>query len=184
VLRRGEDGALRRALAARDIPLASTRLAVQGFDGPYCPATDVLRAYLAPIDAGPRVRPVGNLPLVNGQLLRFDVTMPDWAGNLYVAYFMSSGEVAHLVPSAPHQANATVRLGEPRAGFPGWEVSEPFGTDLLVAMVSEGPLFATPRPEVEKQETYLAALAEALRNARAQNRRVLVRPFVIETAAR
>jgi len=184
VLRRGEDGALRRALAARDIPLASARLAVQGFDGPYCPATDVLRPYLAAPDAGPRVRPVGNMPLVNGQLLRFDVTMPDWAGNLYVAYFMSSGEVAHLVPSAPHPAGATVRLGEPRAGFPGWEVSEPYGTDLLVALVSEGPLFAGPRPEVEKQETYLAALAEALRNARAQNRRVLVRPFVIETAAR
>jgi len=184
VLRRGEDGALRRALAARDIPLAAARLAVQDFEGPYCPATDVLRPYLAAPDLAPQVRPVGNLPLVNGQLLRFDVTMPDWPGNLYVAYFMSSGEVAHLVPSAPHAANATVRLGEPRAGFPGWEVSEPFGTDLLVAMVSEGPLFATPRPEVEKQEAYLAALAEALRNARNQNRRVQVRPFVIETAAR
>ncbi|TCH99464.1 serine/threonine protein kinase [Roseococcus sp. SYP-B2431] len=184
VLRRGEDGTLRRALAARDIPLASARLAVQGFDGPYCPATDVLRPYLATPDAGPHVRPVGNLPLVNGQLLRFDVTMPDWAGNLYVAYFMSSGEVAHLVPSAPHPGNATVRLGEPRAGFPGWEVSEPFGTDLLVAMVSEGPLFPVLRPEVEKQEAYLAALAEALRNARGQNRRVQIRPFVIETAAR
>jgi hypothetical protein len=130
------------------------------------------------------VRPVGNLPLVNGQLLRFDVTMPDWAGNLYVAYFMKSGEVAHLVPSAPHPAGATVRLGEPRAGFPGWEVSEPFGTDLLVAIVSEGPLFPVLRPVVEKQETYLAALAEALRSARTQNRRVQIRPFVIETAAR
>ncbi|MDB5377076.1 MAG: putative serine/threonine protein kinase [Rubritepida sp.] len=184
VLRRGEDGALRRALAARDIPLASTRLAVQGFDGPYCPATDVLRPYLAPPDAAPRVRPVGNLPLVNGQFLRFDVIMPGWGGNLHVTYFMSSGEVAHLVPSAPHPANVTVRLGEPRAGFPGWEVTEPFGTDLLVAMVSEGPLFPAARPEVEKQETYLAALAEALRNARAQNRRVQVRPFVIETSAR
>lgn len=184
VLRRGEDAALRRALAARDIPLAAARLEVQGFDGPYCPATDVLRPYLAAPDTAPRVQPVGNLPLVNGQLLRFDVTMPDWAGNLYVAYFMSSGEVAHLVPSAQHPANARVRLGEPRAGFPGWEVSEPFGTDLLVAMVSEGPLFPTLRPQVEKQETYLAALGEALRNARAQNRRVVVRPFVIETAAR
>ncbi|WP_421993821.1 protein kinase domain-containing protein [Roseococcus sp.] len=184
VLRRGEDSALRRALAARDIPLASARMSVQGFDGPYCPATDVLRPYLAALDTGPNVRPVGNLPLVNGQLLRFDVTMPDWAGNLYVAYFMSSGEVAHLVPSAPHPANATVRLGEPRAGFPGWEVSEPFGTDLLVAIVSEGPLFPAARPEVEKQESYLAALADALRQAREQNRRVQIRPFVIETAAR
>ncbi|MBS7813338.1 serine/threonine-protein kinase [Roseococcus pinisoli] len=184
VLRRGQDDTLRRALAARDIPLAATRLAVQGFDGPYCPATDVLRPYLASPDLAPQVRPVGNLPLINGQLLRFDVTMPEWGGNLYVAYFMKSGEVAHLVPSAPHPGNSTVRLGEPRAGFPGWEVSEPFGTDLLVAIVSEGPLFAVARPVVEKQEAYLAALADALRDARQQNRRVQIRPFVIETAAR
>ncbi|MDB5413332.1 MAG: putative serine/threonine protein kinase, partial [Rubritepida sp.] len=184
VVRRTDEASLRQALAARDIPLASARLAVQSFDGPYCPAMDMLRPVLAAVDLAPRVQALGNMPLTAGQLLRFDVTMPDWAGNLYVAYFMSTGEVAHLVPSATHPAGATVRLGEPRAGFPGWEVSEPFGTDLLVAVVSEGPLFATPRPQVETQQAYLAALGEALRVARQARRRVLVRPLVVETVAR
>jgi hypothetical protein len=77
-----------------------------------------------------------------------------------------------------------VRLGEPRAGFPGWEVSEPFGTDLLVALVSEGPLFTTPRPEVEPQASYIAALSQALALARQAGRRVQVRPVVVATAAR
>lgn len=182
VVRRGEDAALRQVLATRGVPPSAARLAIQSFDGPYCPAFDLLRPVLGAANLAPRVVPVGNMPLLAGQLLRFDVTMPDWPAHLYVAYFMQSGEVAHLVPSATHPPGAVVRLGEPRAGFPGWEVSEPFGTDLLVAMVSEGPLFGSSRPLVESQEAYLAALNEALRGARAAGRRVLVRPLVIETA--
>jgi len=184
VLRRGEEASLRQALAARDIPSSAARLAVQSFEGPYCPALDTLRPVLAAATAAPRLGVVGTVPLASGQLLRFDVTMPDWPANLYVAYFMKSGEVAHLVPSATHPAGAVVRLGEPRAGFPGWEVSEPFGTDLMVAVVSEGPLFGDTRPLVETQEAYLTALRDALQRARQAGRRVLVRPVVIETVAR
>ena len=182
VVRRGDEAALRRALGARDVPASATRLAIQSFDGPYCSAFEMLRPVLGGANLAPRVGVVGNLPLLSGQLLRFDVTMPDWPAHLYVAYFMQSGEVAHLVPSATHPAGAVVRLGEPRAGFPGWEVSEPYGTDLLVAVVSEGPLFGSLRPLVESQQAYIAALGEALRTARQAGRRVLVRPVVIETA--
>jgi serine/threonine-protein kinase len=185
VLPRGGEAALREALAASDIPAAAGRLALQEFDGPYCPALAALRPVLAEAGLAPRVAVQGPSPLRGGDLLRFAVTMPDWPAHLYVAYFMKSGEVAHLVPSATHPAGATVRLGEPRAGFPGWEVSEPFGTDLLVAVASEGPLFTgAPRPLVESQDAYLAALNEALRASRAAGRRVMVRPAVIETIAR
>ena len=184
VVRQGEDAALRQILAARDVPPTAARLALQSFDGPYCPALIALRPVLGAVGAAPRVAVQGNFPLLAGSLLRFDVTMPDWPANLYVAYLMKSGEVAHLVPSATHPPGATVRLGEPRPGFPGWEVSEPFGTDLLVAVVSEGPLFGGPRPLVESQEDYLTALREALRLAQQAGRRVQVRPMVIETAAR
>ena len=184
VLRRGEDAALRRALDQRAVPPSAARLALQGFEGPYCPALDLLRPVLASANLAPRVAVDGRSPLLAGDLLRFSVTMPDWPAHLYVAYFMKSGEVAHLVPSATHSPGVSVRLGEPRAGFPGWEVSEPFGTDLLVAVVSEGPLFATARPLVETQEAYLTAMAEALRTARQAGRRILVRPVIIETAAK
>lgn len=184
VLRRGDDAALRRLLAARDIPAAATRLALQGFDGPYCPALDALRPVLAGPGQAPRVALIGSMPLLSGQLLRLDVTMPEWPAHLYVAYFMASGEVANLVPSATHPPGSTVRLGEPRAGFPGWEVSEPFGTDLLVAVVSEGPLFGNSRPDLEPQASYVAALDAALGEARRAGRRVLIRPFVVETAPR
>ncbi|WP_431280524.1 protein kinase domain-containing protein [Humitalea sp. 24SJ18S-53] len=184
VARRGDDAAIRRALNARDIPLSAVSLGVQSFDGPYCASFDTLRPVLAAPDAAPQVGVIGSMPLIKGQLLRFDVTMPSWPAHLYVAYFMASGEVAHLVPSAAHGPGATVRLGEPRAGFPGWEVDEPFGTDLLVAVASERPLFGTNRPLVEPQADYIAALSAALNAARQAGSRVAIRPLVIETAAR
>ena len=184
MLRRGEETTLRRALVLRDIPPAAARLSLRSFDGPYCNAFDTLRPVLAPPDAAPRMQLVGTTPLLAGQLLRFDVTMPDWPAQLAVTYFMSNGEVAHLPTGTAPPPGAMVRLGEPRAGFPGWDVSEPFGTDLMLAIASDGPLFATPRPVVEPQQVYIDALAEALRTARGANRRVLVRPLVVETAAR
>jgi hypothetical protein len=184
VLRRGDEAALRRSLTARYIPGSAAQLALQLFDGNYCAALDALRPVLADTGQAPRIGVVGTMPLLANQLLRFDVSIPEWPAYLTVAYFMQSGEVAHLVPSAPQAAGGTVRLGEPRAGFPGWEVSEPFGTDLLVALVSEGPLFTTPRPEVEPQASYIAALSQALALARQAGRRVQVRPVVVATAAR
>jgi hypothetical protein len=124
------------------------------------------------------------MPLRRGDLLRFGVTMPPWPAHLYVAYFMKSGEVAHLVPSTQHEAGARVRLGDPAPGFPGWEIDEPFGTDLMVVVASEQPLFPGRRPFLEAQDAYLAALRAALEGARRQGSRVLVRPVVVETAPR
>jgi serine/threonine-protein kinase len=110
--------------------------------------------------------------------------MPDWPAHLYLAYFMKSGEVANLVPSALQRPGARIRLGEPSGNFTGWEVDEPFGTDLAIVIASDRPLFGQPRPLLETQEAFLAALAEALRNARATGTRVVVRPVVVETVAR
>jgi serine/threonine-protein kinase len=186
VVERSQAAAVRAALSAGNIPAGdpAARIALQPFDGPYCPALPLLRSVLAgPADA-PQVAVDGAMPLRRGDLLRFGVTMPSWPAHLYVAYFMKSGEVAHLVPSAQHPANARVRLGDPAPGFPGWEIDEPFGTDLMVVVASERPLFPGLRPFVEPQEAYLEALAAALDGARRQGSRVAVRPVVIETVAR
>jgi serine/threonine-protein kinase len=145
---------------------------------------DALRPVLAGIADAPLVAIAGNTPLRRGDLLRFQVTMPAWPAHLYVAYFMKSGEVAHLVPSRQQAAGAVVPLGDPVPGFPGWEVDEPFGTDLMVVMASEQPLFPGRRPGIEQQDAYLRGLSEAIAAARARGSRVAVRPVVIETADR
>jgi serine/threonine-protein kinase len=183
---RSEAQAVAAVLAGRAISPGdpAARVQIQVFDGPYCPVVVALRSVLAGPAEAPRVVVDGRMPLRRGELLRFDVTMPDWPAHLYVAYFMKSGEVANLVPSERRAPGARVRLGDPAPGFPGWEVAEPFGTDLMVVVASEQPLFPSARPFVEAQESYLAALSAALEGARRQGARVLVRPVVVETADR
>ena len=184
VVRRGDEAAVRQGLVDRGVPEDAARLTLAPFDGAYCPALDLLRPVLGPAGAAPSVEVVGRLPLQKGELMRLDVQMPDWPAHLYVAYFMQSGQVANLVPSALQTAGARVRLGEPQGSFTGWEVDEPFGTDLAVVIASDRPLFGASRPVVESQDAYVAALAAALRNARASGTRVVVRPVVVETVAR
>jgi hypothetical protein len=184
VVRRGDDASIRQALAQRGVPEDAARLELTPFDGDFCEALDLLRPMLGPAGAAPTVTVVGRQPLQKEELMRLDVHMPDWPAHLYVAYFMHSGEVANLVPSTLQQASAEVRLGEPEGSFPGWMVDEPYGTDLAVVIASDRPLFSTPRPVVEPQAAYVAALAAALRNARANGTRVVVRPVVVETVQR
>ncbi|GGJ15337.1 serine/threonine-protein kinase [Neoroseomonas lacus] len=184
VVRRGDDASIRQALTQRGVPEDAARLELTPFDGNFCEALDLLRPMLSPAGVPPTVSVIGRQPLQKEELMRLDVLMPDWPAHLYVAYFMHSGEVANLVPSTLQQASAQIRLGEPQGNFPGWTVDEPFGTDLAVVIVSDRPLFSTPRPVVEPQAAYVAALAAALRAARANGTRVVVRPVVVETVER
>jgi predicted Ser/Thr protein kinase len=184
VVRRGDEAAIRQELARRGVPDDVARLELTAFDGNFCEALDLLRPLLGPAGVPPLVSVIGQMPLQREELMRLDVQMPDWPAHLYVAYFMHSGEVANLVPSALQQPGAQVRLGEPQGNFPGWVVDEPYGTDLAIVIVSDRPLFGSSRPVVEPQAAYLAALAAALRTARANGTRVVVRPVVVETVAR
>ncbi|MEO3473497.1 hypothetical protein AAFN86_16645 [Roseomonas sp. CAU 1739] len=184
VVRRGDEATIRQALAQRGVPEDAARLELTPFDGDFCEALDLLRPLLGPAGVAPTVSVIGRLPLQKEELMRLDVQMPEWPAHLYVAYFMHSGEVANLVPSTLQQASAQVRLGEPQGNFPGWVVDEPYGTDLAVVIASDRPLFGTSRPVVEAQAAYISALAAALRTARANGTRVVVRPVVVETVAR
>jgi hypothetical protein len=180
-LRRGGEQQVRRVLAERGVPAPAATLALQPFDGPYCGVLDVIRQVAGAAEEAPRVELVGTMPLQHADLLRLDVQLPDRAGHLLVSYVMKSAEIVHLVPSEPQPPGARIRLGEPRPGFPGWEVDEPYGTDLILVFASDRPLFAQPRPVIEPLDNYLAALGAALRDARLLGGRVAARALVVET---
>jgi serine/threonine-protein kinase len=97
---------------------------------------------------------------------------------------MKSGEVAHLVPSRPEAARARVALGDPAPGFPGWEVDDPFGTDMVIVFASERPIFPQRRPVVEPQADYLAALTARIRALQGQGARLTARVLLVETVPR
>lgn len=183
ILRRGGEAAMRRVLAERGVPDAAATLRLNAFEGPYCGAIDTIRQVAAAPGEAPLVSIAGTMPLQRGDLLRLDVQMPPRAGQLYVSYLMKSNEIVHLVPSEPQAAGARLRLGEPGPNFAGWEVDEPFGTDMIIVFASERPLFPQPRPVVEPLDDYIPALAAALRDARAQGIRVSARAVLLETVA-
>lgn len=182
IIRRGGEAAVRQAFSSRSIPPEAVSLQLQAFEGPYCDALEAIRpiAALGP-DMLPRGRVLGNSPLAKGELLRLSLEMPDYPTQLYVSYFMKSGEVAHLVPSRPEPARARVSLGDPAPGFPGWEVDEPFGTDLIIVFGSDRPIFTQRRPVVEKQSDYLAALTARLRQMQQQGARISARALLVDT---
>ncbi|WP_052388688.1 serine/threonine-protein kinase [Belnapia moabensis] len=184
IVRRGDEAALRQQVTARGLPPEAVQMQLRGFNGPYCEALDLVRPYLAAPDAGPQAGLIGSAPLAMGELLRLSVTMPPHPSHLYVSYLMQSGEVAHLVPSRAEAPNAQLRLGDPSGSFTGWEVDEPFGTDLVLVFTSDRPLVAQRRPVVEKAEDYLRALAAGLKAAQQQKGRVAVQAVLVETVAR
>ncbi len=178
LMRQDNEPALRQALMASHVPATAVQGGVASFEGPFCAVLEALRGRA---EAAPSGVLLGNLPLVKGELLRFELGMPNRTGQLGVTYLLASGQVAHIVPPQAMAAGARQRFGDPRPGFDGWVVDEPFGTDLLLAVVSDRPLHARPRPMVERTEDWLAALAAALRQADAEGNKVAVTTLVVPT---
>ena len=191
VVRRGGDAQIRRVLAARNIPPQAVTLNLQPFDGPYCGLLDAIRQVAAVPGEAPMVDVVGAQPLQKNELLKLDVQMPDRPSYLHAAYFTASSAMAHLVPyemylraDRQQAAGARVRLGERPAGWDGWPVDEPYGTDLVIVIASDRPLFTPLREGFETFDGYLPVLAAALRDARARGSRVAIRAVVVETVER
>jgi eukaryotic-like serine/threonine-protein kinase len=140
--------------------------------------------------------------------------MPDYAGYAQVSYITGDGTLVHLYPSneARHidvithdgrrqgipvaamdfrqfPAGATVYIADPVAcGCKpeeiGWQVAEPYGTDMMVIAVSSQPLFPQRRPATDTAETYLRDLQAAIEGAARRGIRVNTRAVLVETEAR
>ncbi len=182
VLRRGQEALVQGMLDAFGVPADAVRLRLGRFEGPYCGALSALRmdSSTPPPDSPPRVALLDPLPLPDGERLRLRVEMPEWPAHLNVFFLTVSGEVVPLVSDArPRPAGTSVMLENPR-----WRIAAPFGTDLLLVVVSETPLFDRDRPAAERLDDFTPALAAALRRARRTAARVAARAVVVETAPR
>lgn len=104
----------------------------------------------------------------NGRAMKFDLVGAEYDGWIYLDYYDNKGQVLHLLPNAyiPPlflKANAPLAFGDgssddPTRGKFEMRVSPPFGQDIVVAMISNKPLFEV-RPTVENAEAYLVDLA-------------------------
>jgi serine/threonine-protein kinase len=179
------------------VPALSMR--VTQVDQAFCPWEDLLRPFAQPFgEAGESLalHLAGDPPfLVKDDYIRPLLNMAAFRGEMHVDYLDRQGNVQHLYPlladpaqrvagDPPHvfQPGESLSLGEPGPSNPGWQVDEPYGTDLIIAVASEDALFDRPRPtNVEKAATYLRDLRRALEAARSRGARLAATAMPVET---
>jgi len=105
-----------------------------------------------------------NGQLTEGDPLIVDITTPAYDSFVNVDYFVLDGNVVHMVPSprakdnqAPPNYAATV------GGLGNWEIAKPFGSELIVLLVTPAPLFDSIRSEHESTADYLRTVEKQLR---------------------
>lgn len=147
---------------------------VQTIDGPYCDALNTIRPYSGMFQPAASLLGLslanGKTTLHDGDLITVDETMPNFTGYLETDYFSSDGSVLHLYPTPTDAAakfgpGAVKTLGDPTKGGASWQVSAPYGTDMIISIASAAPLFSFARPQEENASDYLPALRSALQNA-------------------
>jgi chemotaxis protein MotB len=97
IARRGAEAELRAALQSRAAAGALANLDIRPFGEALCEVVEALRP--VPIASGNsalRLQVVGAEPLPSGSLLRTDIVMPDWAGQLALFYIATDGQVVRL----------------------------------------------------------------------------------------
>jgi serine/threonine protein kinase len=164
------------SLRASLVGLRGTSIATDGvnvYERPYCNIVQMLQTGAAA--AAPPVEFNRSSKVYhNGEKLVLTARGGDHDGYLYVDYIDNTGSVVHMLP-APGRSTNFVKSGNSvtlGAASPSaksneqiYEVSEPFGANMIVTILSPKPLFDRPRPEQEPFDQYGDALAAALRNA-------------------
>ena len=175
---------------ARTHPEVDFEFALTPVGDPLC---QVLR--LLATSAGPTTEelklsvPDSTDGLADGAPLIMQVQPLDFAGRLHLDYFLLDGKVVHLLPAAgePMAMRAALVMGSPAGGGPTWEISAPFGAEVILGVVASTPLFDSERPAIEPGEPYLRELLARIEhqaNAASGDGRIAIGNVLIRTRAR
>ncbi|TDQ97381.1 serine/threonine protein kinase [Paraburkholderia silvatlantica] len=106
--------------------------------------------------------------LTQGMPLIVDITTPHYESYVNVDYFALDGSVVHLVPSNVERDNQAPPGFSATVGGSGyWLVDKPFGTEMIVLLITPAPLFDGLRPASESRAVYLAAVEQQLKQMEA-----------------
>jgi hypothetical protein len=102
--------------------------------------------------------------LVEGEPLVVSVVTPGYDSYVNIDYYQLDGSVVHMVPSPRAPDNQAPPNYAATVGSAGdWVIAKPFGTELVVLLITPAPLFNAPRPESEARADYLHALVNTVR---------------------
>ena len=97
--------------------------------------------------------------LHEGDALTLDISLPRMARYLYLGYVQHDGRVGYIATIPVRewaQGKGAVRFAT------GFQISEPYGREMIVAVASVHPLFEEPRPGYEPAGDYIEALRQRL----------------------
>ncbi|EDZ99317.1 serine/threonine protein kinase [Burkholderia sp. H160] len=139
-------------------PLADDKCDVARTLAPY-----LVRNWQAGRVASLQMRPPSGL-LTEHDSLVVDLKAPPFDSFATVDYYQLDGHVVHMVPSHlwpdnQMQSNGSYTIGS-SAG--DWTVSKPFGSEMVVLVITPVALFDKLRPESETRADYLRALETRL----------------------
>ncbi len=156
---------------------AVTADAVKVYVWPHC---DVAKALAAATGPGTVPRIELNKPSAvykDGEYLVVKMVAGDRDGYLYVDYIDNAGSVAHMLPT-PLRPNNRVKAGQELTlgtAKPSttraedvYQVAEPYGPNMLVALFSPTPLFEKQESQTEEIGPYLKMVQAALARSGAQ----------------
>lgn len=153
---------------------------------PYCELLPLISGLVRGQNIAENVAIRNHVSYREGDSLVLDLTTPDFASYVYVDYFLLDGSVVHLFPNNVErdnsvQPNQRLRIGDgPKSKR--WEVSPPFGEEMITIIASARPLFEKPRAEMEKASDYLSALDASIRSV---NEKELLANFTfVQTSAK
>ncbi|MBC8747307.1 MULTISPECIES: serine/threonine-protein kinase [Paraburkholderia] len=125
----------------------------------------VVRNWQAGRVASLQMRPPSGLLTENDSLV-VDLKAPPFDSFATVDYYQLDGHVVHMVPSHLWPDNQMQPNGGPytigsNAG--DWIVAKPFGSEMVVLVITPVPLFDKLRPQSEARDHYLRALETRLK---------------------
>jgi hypothetical protein len=133
---------------------------------PQCEAMQTLEKPLAAIDQ-PKIDIGPDIQRRAGDVLRIEVRSPPQISYLYVSYVQADGSVVHLVQpeglvAQPTLPGRTLTFGDGKEGRAQFNISAPFGSEMIIAIASRSPLFDKQLPAHQTEREYLTALRQAL----------------------
>ncbi|NLP65173.1 serine/threonine-protein kinase [Paraburkholderia sacchari] len=184
------DGIARMRDALAQIPGAQgARLDVSAIENHNCEVVNAFAPYWranrqAGGEATIHTRPL-DAQFMQGSPLIVDITTPHYDSYVNVDYYALDGSVVHLVPSNHERDNQAPPGFSATVGSTGdWIIDKPFGTEMIVLLITPAPLFDALRPASEPRAAYLAAVGQQLKQMEARYGRAHIAADFVQITTR
>jgi hypothetical protein len=117
--------------------------------------------------------------LSDGENLHIEIDTPEYPSYVYLTYIQTNGEAISLLSPQgqfpkPLPPNTHLKLGGGENGGAKFNISAPFGEEMIIAVAAASPLFEDALPDTLTEREYLTRFRKAfLADGQSQNSRII-----------